>query len=252
VLVARVRFTAFLRFRSVCHPALRPSQPSTMPMKIAVAVILAIASAHNGINPKPTMDLDYVEIGPDAVKEDIPGADVFKKARDDRPDVVVTFKFKVKDITSKEEVVEDFQMTSYMCTGDLTIDKEYRGVVKLQFKHTDAPSLIYTGVFVQTQNDEVGWMSDYATREKNGDVSDHSFPKMAENYEEMQNLYENSQNKETKQTEEKTMKWTISPKLGSSYTEMKNATGRVEEGLKQKKKHPEASTKEAKTPGARF
>jgi len=51
-------------------------------MKIAVAVILAIASAHNGINPKPTMDLDFVEIGPDAVKEDIPGADVFKKAPD--------------------------------------------------------------------------------------------------------------------------------------------------------------------------
>jgi len=252
VLVARVRFTAFLRFRSVCHPALRPSQPSTMPMKIAVAVILAIASAHNGINPKPTMDLDYVEIGPDAVKEDIPGADVFKKARDDRPDVVVTFKFKVKDITSKEEVVEDFQMTSYMCTGDLTIDKEYRGVVKLQFKRTVDPHLIYTGVFVQTQKDYVGWMSDHATPEKNGNDSGHSFLKMAENYEEMQKLYEISQNNTEEMKDiEKEMKWTISNEL-AQYTEMKNETGRVEEGLKQKKKHPEASTKEAKTPGARF
>jgi len=49
-------------------------------MKIAVAVILAIASASNGINLQPTVDLHSMEIGPDAVKEDIAGADVFKKA----------------------------------------------------------------------------------------------------------------------------------------------------------------------------
>jgi len=90
-----------------------------MPMKIAVAVILAIASAHNGINPKPTMDLDFVEIGPDAVKEDIPGADVFKKtnggANEDQR----------IEVTLKAEECEtihgsDNTVGGYECSGSLT------------------------------------------------------------------------------------------------------------------------------------
>jgi len=63
-------------------------------MNIAVAVLLAIASARKGIHPQSTIDLRYGEIGPDTGKEPIVGAVVFKKEKKEKAegdDLKVTF-----------------------------------------------------------------------------------------------------------------------------------------------------------------
>jgi len=100
-------------------------------MKIAVAVILAIASAHNGINPKPTMDLDFVEIGPDAVKEDIPGADVFKKAPDGGDQWIEVTLNETECTTTSSKY-----RNAYKCSGSLTTTS-IAGNVPVEFSGSD-------------------------------------------------------------------------------------------------------------------
>jgi len=178
----------------------------------------------------------------------------------DRPDIVVTFKFEVRNTEfegSYDEDDEDEATTYYTPTGDLTIDAEEYSDVTLVFEHRDSPSNIHNGLLVQIQNDDETsmeddakyetWMEDDAKYEKNGEVSEHTFQDMEKNYQTMQKLYDERRNKneETKQTKEE-MKWTISDKL-DDYDDMVKKTAVVKKELEPKKKHSEASTEEEKT-----
>jgi len=204
-------------------------------MKIAVAVILAIASAHNGINPKPTMDLDYVEIGPDAVKEDIPGADVFKNANGgDKPDIDVTFTFNAEDII---KIVEPYEVrgvaVEYKCTGNLTIGsdspKDYNGAT-LVFRHFEDKSqgnYEYDALLVRTEKTEQLWMTN------DGKHFGYNFRDMRDNNATMQKLYDD---KDKKETEEKTMKWIIGKSL-KNYDTMVENTKEVVKILKELSEH---------------
>jgi len=110
-------------------------------MKIAVAVLLAIAAARKGINPQPTIDLRYGEIGPDTAKEHIVGAVVFKKEKPEgawsTDDLKVTFTPKnieipaimpgcyqgIGKITMKNTGFEEVSLTG--CSEDTFISGEY-------------------------------------------------------------------------------------------------------------------------------
>jgi len=227
-------------------------------MKAGLTVLVAIASASVNAHVKvETVNFDEDLLN---TEKNIAGTFAWKEKPiegGDRPDIVVTFKFEVRNTEfegSYDEDDEDEATTYYTPTGDLTIDAEEYSDVTLVFEHRDSPSNIHNGLLVQIQNDDETsmeddakyetWMEDDAKYEKNGEVSEHTFQDMEKNYQTMQKLYDERRNKneETKQTKEE-MKWTISDKL-DDYTEMVNQTAKVKKGLEPKKK---ASTEEKKT-----
>jgi len=199
-------------------------------MKAGLTVLVAIASASVNAHVKvETVNFDEDLLN---TEKNIAGTFAWKEKPigGDGPDIVV--KFKVEDIKYEGRGAKSGRWGQepvyYRCTGNLTIDTEEYPDVTLVFKHDL--------LLVQIQNDEtVVWMEN--TRFSR-------FPNMAQNYQKMQKLYKNSQdkNKAMKQTNEK-MEWTISHEL-PAYTEMVNQTAKVKKGLEPKKK---VSTEEEKT-----
>jgi len=204
-------------------------------MKAGLTVLVAIASASVNAHVKvETVNFDEDLLN---TEKNIAGTFAWKEKAFDRPDEFVNFKFDTNDIKFKTaSYIPGEKVDYYSCTGDLTIGTLEYSDVTLQFKHVDDGSQIYNGLWVQIQDDTMSWMDDYATYEKNGGVSKHTFQDMEENY---QKLYKISEGKtEEMKGTEKEMKWTI-PR---GRTEMVNNTRQVEKGLEPQKKPAKATT----------
>jgi len=212
-------------------------------MKAGLTVLVAIASASVNAHVKvETVNFDEDLLN---TEKNIAGTFAWKEKASDRPDIVVNFKFDMKDIKFKSVSYEEGeQVDYYSCTGDLTIDTSEYSDVTLEFKRYEnrSESSIYTGLSVKTSNVDMSWMGDYAPYEKNGEVSEHSFKNMEDNYQTMRKLYNEFSEGKTEEMKgtEKEMKWTIP--LGGDYTEMVNQTRQVEKGLEPQKKPAKATT----------
>jgi len=189
-------------------------------MKAGLTVLVAIASASVNAHVKvETVNFDEDLLN---TEKNIAGTFAWKEKASGRRELFVNFKFEMKDIKFKGSGDKKGEEV-YSCTGDLTIGysftigtTEYSDVT-LEFKRYDdrSKSSIYTGLSVKMPHVDKSWMDDYATYEKNGEVSEHSFKNMEENYQtmrklynEMQKLFSEGKTEEMKGTE-KEMKWTI-------------------------------------------
>jgi len=219
-------------------------------MKAGLTVLVAIASASVNAHVKvETVNFDEDLLN---TEKNIAGTFAWKEKPiegEAKPDITVTFE--VEDIPRKDEPRDDFEeKVKYTCTGVLTIDtEEYSDVTLVFVRHIEAdPSFRYDGLYVNNLVEMGSWMSAKHGHDesKPDQVSTPTFPEMAKNYEEMEKLYEISQDNEAMKGADKVMKWTISHKL-PDYDDMVKKTAVVKKVLEPKKKHSEASTEEEKT-----
>jgi len=175
VLFAREANCGLEVYTAACHASSRPSQPTTTPMKIAVAVLLAIAAARKGINPQPTIDLRYGEIGPDTAKEHIVGAVVFKKEKPEgawpTDDLKVTFTPKSIEIPARIP-------SRYEASGELAVKNWKFTSVVLKADESET--------YIGKEFDTYEWHADWLV--KDSDESTKNFA--GEIYTEIKNTYD--------------------------------------------------------------
>jgi len=210
-------------------------------MKAGLTVLVAIASASVNAHVKvETVNFDEDLLN---TEKNIPGTFAWKEKTSEgeeektsaKRDINVTFKFEAKDIVRK---YEKYQGVWYECTGDLTVAPasaipgficlvEYSDV-KLVFERLSYPKASNFNLYVQLQNEKSLRRLMCDILDRTGKDPEHTFLNVAENYEKMQNLYMNSQDK----TE--TMEWTISDKL-QDYTWTVDNIGFAMKNLQPKK-----------------